>query len=283
MITIIICSINPLLRKNIKQNIANTIGDIEYELFIHENEKDASPITKVYNDYRRKSKYPIAIYMHEDCQFLTENWGKKIIDYFEDRSIGIVGFAGSTLKLKSPSYWNSVGKEYQIVNVQQKKNNQIIDYVIGFPENQNLVQVATLDGLFLATRKVDNIWFNEIITGFHAYDTSISIEYHINGFKNMVNNEIKLIHFSEGSFNSQWLNGLFQISTIYKHVLPINLNSSSKIVVQEDQNLKNIFHKLCDKNMTTKAIQILFRIKNAGFKFYIVSVYRILRTKLFPF
>ena len=48
MVSIIICSVSPLLLEDLKQNIAQTIG-VEYEIIAIDNREKRWPIAKAYN------------------------------------------------------------------------------------------------------------------------------------------------------------------------------------------------------------------------------------------
>ena len=49
MISIIVCSINPDAAEKLKQNIAATIGRVEYEVIVFDNRTSGYGICKVYN------------------------------------------------------------------------------------------------------------------------------------------------------------------------------------------------------------------------------------------
>ena len=57
MVSIIICSVSPLLLEDLKQNIAQTIG-VEYEIIAIDNREKHWPIAKAYNYGAQQAKYP---------------------------------------------------------------------------------------------------------------------------------------------------------------------------------------------------------------------------------
>lgn len=57
MVSIIICSVSPLLLEDLKQNIAQTIG-VEYEIIAIDNREKRWPIAKAYNYGAQQAKYP---------------------------------------------------------------------------------------------------------------------------------------------------------------------------------------------------------------------------------
>lgn len=73
MISIIICSKNKDLLKDVSANIELTIG-VPYEIIAIENNKGEFGICKAYNDGASKAKYDIFCFMHEDISFETQNW-----------------------------------------------------------------------------------------------------------------------------------------------------------------------------------------------------------------
>ena len=101
MISLIICSRSSDIDVALKENIKNTIGT-DYELVIIDNSNNDYSIFSAYNEGVRRAKGDILCFMHEDILYRTEDWGKKIIAHFEDKSIGLIGFAGTHFLPSTP-------------------------------------------------------------------------------------------------------------------------------------------------------------------------------------
>ena len=53
-------------------------------------------LPKTYNEILEKSQHDIVVLCHDDLEFDTNNWGKKIIKHFnKNPEFGVIGLAGS--------------------------------------------------------------------------------------------------------------------------------------------------------------------------------------------
>ena len=93
MVSIIICSVSPLLLEDLKQNIAQTIG-VEYEIIAIDNREKHWPIAKAYNYGAQQAKYPYLFFVHEDTRLLSDKWGEFIIPKLAEPECGVIGFVG---------------------------------------------------------------------------------------------------------------------------------------------------------------------------------------------
>src|SRR5690606_39023343 len=93
-----------------------------------------------------------------------------------------------------------------------------------------------IDGVFMAMRKDQRIYFNTKMHGFHNYDLNISFEYKKYEYKIIVTNEILVEHFSLGILNGEWINSTFNIHELYKKNLPINCSKSEINKLTEIEN-----------------------------------------------
>jgi len=174
MISLIICSRNSDISQNLKQNIQNTIG-LEYELIVIDNSANKYSIFSAYNEGVRNSKGDILCFMHEDILFRTQDWGRKITDYFDDDSIGLIGFAGTHFMPSVPVYWVSTPFVTECSLRTEK-----IDFVhTGFPNSKSIVDAVAVDGFCFFVRKslFPEISFDEnTFKGFHLYDMDICMQ-----------------------------------------------------------------------------------------------------------
>ena len=77
MLSVLICSINGELLRQVKQNIAETVG-VPYEILVWDNKASNDGICKVYNRLASDAQYPLLLFVHEDVTFETMNWGQKL-------------------------------------------------------------------------------------------------------------------------------------------------------------------------------------------------------------
>ena len=82
MLTILIWSVDQKLLKNLKKNIAKTIGDMIYEILDFDNSASNTSIARD-NNGLRKAQFPYILYLHEDIYFHSMDWGRLLVRNFE--------------------------------------------------------------------------------------------------------------------------------------------------------------------------------------------------------
>jgi hypothetical protein len=222
MISVIICSVNPIQLQEVSQNISETIG-LPYELISIDNRNGKRGICSIYNEAAFSAKFNLLCFVHEDVKFHTQNWGNVIKEIFTDLEIRLIGVSGSVYKSAKPGSWVSCDKKYYRVNtLQHQQNSDNVEQVSLNPYQVKLSEVAVIDGVFMVTTK--NIWNQcrfdeESLNGFHGYDLDFSLQLGMLG-KVMVTHEIFLEHFSSGNFNSAWLKDTETLHEKWKQTLP---------------------------------------------------------------
>ena len=260
MISIIVCSINSNFFIQLEENIASTIGRMEYEIIQIENNKENLSIAKAYNRGIEQAKYKLLCFVHEDILFLTENWGRKLIEIFnENLNIGVLGIAGSKTHFNAPSSWFNSPSKFHVKHIYQQKGNIFEKESIGFSNGNVLEKVISLDGVFLAMKADANTFFDETIDGFHGYDLQLSLKLLLKGKTNFVTKEIELKHFSLGTINNSWLNTMYEIFNKNKKQLPIFLEPIENSKKIEKAIWVSFIHKCLDqKQKKTAFYSIIF-------------------------
>lgn len=248
-ISIIICSREVNINQELRENIEKTIG-YPHEFVIINNSENKYSIFEAYNLGIKKSVGEYLCFLHDDIVFHTIGWGKIInLIFSTNSSIGVIGIAGSKIKTKSPSGWWNCPDDLKEINIlQHLKNKNIEKWSYGFKQ-ENLSSVAVIDGVFMAVRRDDTIFFNTKLDGFHNYDLNISLEYKIKGYEIVVTSEILLEHFSIGTINKSWVESTMKIHNIYKKNLPLNVSSSVNnfdIDALEQKNMEIFINQLLD-------------------------------------
>lgn len=98
MFTVICCSVDPAAARRLEKNIAATCG-CPYEFIAHDNRINGDGLCKVYNRCAAAARYDMLCFVHEDVEFQTEGWGQIIAAKLAEADCGVIGFAGSILKL----------------------------------------------------------------------------------------------------------------------------------------------------------------------------------------
>ncbi len=236
MVSIIICSINPVYLDALTKNIDQTIG-LPYQIIAIDNTINRFGICKVYNNGAKQAIYDTLCFVHEDVAFATQNWGNIIIQHLKDEKVGLIGLAGGDAKSSVPSSW-SIPVVSNHINIFQhfKDKNKAPKHIVetNIP-NTIKQQVVALDGVFLCTRKAifNKFKFDEhTFKGFHGYDIDYSLQVNTQ-YQVFVIFDLVLHHFSEGTPDSKWVNSAIALTNKWKKQLPICVFNLSK----EDANL----------------------------------------------
>jgi len=204
LISLIICSKNQNEFEFISANIFKTIG-CEYELLSYDNSNESRSLTYVYNLLVNKAKYPFIIFLHEDVEFLSINWGTTICQILKNKNIGLLGLSGSVYKSNYPGVWSASNKSTYRISGEKS--------ILEFSNEKNYFNVAVIDGCFMATKKELILLypFDYNLSGFHCYDLDLSINIGQH-YDVAVTKNICFRHYSNGIQNKDWL-----ISSLYIH------------------------------------------------------------------
>ncbi|MFV0226151.1 glycosyltransferase family protein [Empedobacter falsenii] len=222
MLSIIVSSYQPEYFNQFSSNVKDTIGeDFLYEIIQIWN-PGLMGICEAYNKGAEQSIHDNLLFIHEDVEFKTFEWGEKLLNYLNNLEIGVVGLAGSDYVPNCPSTWH-IDKKFMHNNILQfdKENNLIVENT---SENK---EVYSLDGVFLGVKK--NIYnqfkFNSKLKDFHGYDIDFTIRVS-STFKNLVISDIKLLHFSKGSFSKDLVEARILARSSYKIPLGQKINQA---------------------------------------------------------
>ena len=181
MISIIVCSLGPILKESLLENIRETVG-IPYELIPVDNSSGRYTIFEAYNYGASQAKYELLCFMHEDILFHTTGWGKIAAGKLGNKQVGVIGVAGSVYKSASPSPWWISDLEdqtaYQRFNLLQHFSTGIKRQHAGGADKDLWDEVVVLDGVWLCCRR--DIWLetpfdSQKYNGFHFYDLDFSL------------------------------------------------------------------------------------------------------------
>jgi glycosyltransferase involved in cell wall biosynthesis len=270
MISIVICSRRPDLLAELRQNIAETIGN-NHELVVIENSHNRYNIFQAYNEGVDRAKGDILCFMHDDVMMRTKGWGNKVTEVFEDDSIGMVGVAGSHFMPKAPMYWCSSPYIAQY-NLQTDNGKTIVNDTPDAFVN-GLADVVAVDGLFfcIPRRLFETLRFDDVhYKGFHAYDMDMSMQVQALGKRVCVTRGFLVEHF--------WSERQFQ---------------NKETMAQLDESMEVFFNKWIDALPMVKGINepemVIDRLNNLCVDAYDAKkarrskAYRLGRTVLTPF
>jgi Glycosyltransferase like family len=248
MISVLICSSNPDLLKQARDNIHETIG-VDFEILYIDNRALNRGICTVYNELALQAQYPFLCFVHEDVLFETKDWGEKIMEIFSnDPSIGLIGLAGCKYKSSYYSGWFSGMKNLDCANyIHQYKSGT--ENVHLSPSNDNSLQaVACIDGVFMCASR--EVWscnkFDEVfLKGFHFYDIDFSLRI-ARQYKVVVTYDFILKHITTGGdYGNNWVDIAINYHLHIKRSLPYSITrvdekvADRRIVIVTLDFLKN--------------------------------------------
>ena len=220
MYSIICCSVQPESAEALRRNIAETIG-VPFEFIVFDNREKGYGLCRVYNLCAARAKYDLLCFVHEDVAFQTSNWGPLLAGKLKEENCGVIGFAGSIIKLKRLTGWNTCDRDLRLNYIQFMRGGHHIRQVN--PRKEDFSPVVTLDGLCLFVRC--QIWReipfdDKTFTGFHGYDVDYSLAV-ASRYVNYVCHTVLVEHFSEGSFSHAWLDSMNRLHVKWERYLPM--------------------------------------------------------------
>ena len=186
------------------KHISDTIG-CNHAVYPFKNYNQYS-LSEVYNMALRKqngiTKNEIYVFIHHDLVFKTKNWGKILLNKFNNFNVDIIGLAGSTYLDSSGVWWAKKEHMYGVV----EHTNGYVDWVSNYGSDfKGLKNVVVVDGLFIAVNPNNVLHdFNEEFSGFHFYEIPFCIDNYIDGSNIAITNEIRVLHKSIGKTNEEW-------------------------------------------------------------------------------
>ena len=154
MLSIIICSVSPERLEQVTRNIHDTIG-VDYEIIAIDNREKQWPIARAYNEGASRAHYPFLFFVHEDVKFHSVGWGKCIEKKLKEPDCGVIGFAGSKVKLKCYSGWGDVYK-WDVIFYYQSVGTETQFRVASVTMEHPFKEVLVLDGFAMFVRK--DVW-----------------------------------------------------------------------------------------------------------------------------
>ncbi len=199
MISIIICSVNPLLFSRISAHYAQLLGTEPFEIIgIH----DAKGICEGYNRGLARSKGDPVIFCHDDIEIWTPDFLPRLRRHLQ--RFDIVGVAGSS-RLIAPA-WGASSRPF---TAGQITHPCVGEYQVSFfgAYRRAMAGMQAMDGLFLAFHRTVILqvgWDADTFRGFHCYDTDCTYRAVRQGFKLGVAVDLPMFHQSGGSYDTSW-------------------------------------------------------------------------------
>ena len=260
MISLIICSRNPIISEDLKQNIESTIGT-NYEFVVVDNSLNNYSIFAAYNKALTIAKGDLLCFMHEDILYRTNNWGQKLESYFNAyERVGMVGVAGGHYLPDMPAaWWDTEMRSGQLLQGSVVDGEyKIIEEESWLEYKSNPTRVVSVDGLWMCFRKElfnDIRWDDHVFNGFHSYDTDISLQVWKAGYEVHIFWDILIEHKSVGKAQTEFYNSLDLLYEKWHNDLPmikgVDISDGERVARKRIAELR---HELFFSNYKLKQI-----------------------------
>lgn len=210
-------------------HVSKTIG-CKHEIVRYPNYNEFS-LSEIYNKAieHYKGESEIICFMHPDIIHNTSNWGRIILNKFNNSDFGIIGVAGSTFINTTGTWWDDRSKMWGIVTHSDGIKEWDSEYSNPI---KGIQPVVNIDGLFMAVDPERIVHtFDENYGKFHFYDLSFSVKNYLDGVNVGVITDIRILHKSIGETNQEWEENRQKFVDEYKDELPIRHVSEDKLRV----------------------------------------------------
>lgn len=229
MISVITCSRSLEDFQTFERNVKATAG-VPVELIRIDNSQGRYNLFQAYNEGMRQASGDLLCFAHEDIQFFTRDWGRKVEQHFAAHAeMGYLGVAGGTIFPKGAD-WRAMEEGGQCHLLQRfatlEPQPRHFTALISNKAEGKLVEVAAIDGLWMVLRGslAGTVRFDEdTFNGYHLYDTDSSMQVRKAGYKVYVCRDILIEHFSTGSFSEEYFAALDKCLQKWDAMLPIAL------------------------------------------------------------
>jgi hypothetical protein len=224
MISIVVCCRKDSDCSNLETSIRATIG-LPYELIVVNDSSYGNSIFRALNSGVEQASYEHICFTHDDVQFHTNNWGNIVLNHLKKEGTGLIGIAGAPTLGNIPSDW-SFDVQFKFLRQKKKQKKEPNVEISGVFNEENSLQVVTLDGVFLCCHKslFQTLRFDENrFSGFHSYDMDLCLQAHFSGYENRVINDVLIEHASMGNKNKSWIENQLILWRKWSKLLPTSV------------------------------------------------------------
>lgn len=214
-------------KKDFLSNISSKCG-VEHEIVFVKNDGGIS-LTMIYQENLDNSKTDIVVYLHDDIEVLSDNWGREVVRMFNDnKDYCIIGVAGSAEFDEGAAWWQYNRKYGQVLH---RSNGKSWLTMFSQPYAEDLKEVCVVDGLFFAVCKPRLVsGFDLSFDGFNFYEIDFCLSNFVNGkYKIGVTTKIRLAHSSIGETKKNWFDNREKLNEKYKEFYPIKVSTTHEL------------------------------------------------------
>lgn len=237
--SIIICSRTEDISPQLRQNIADTIGEAwrnDYELVVIDNSSNRHSIFQAYNLGVERAQGKNLLFMHDDITYLSTDWGSRILDCMSSDQVGACAIAGFTYLKRAPSFY-TIGHNCHRINIRHDNGNNMHDY-------DTRDEIVVFDGVWFCIKSqcFSQIRFDESFGGFHFYDFDISTQLITAGWKIVTAPGIDILHHSVGYWQTtDWIEKAFRFYDKWKLQLPLRSHDCPPLTDRDAAEIETIY------------------------------------------
>lgn len=219
--------------KHIKDTIGLSLKKDQYDILAVINTEGKS-LTAVYNSIlnlaKNNNENYILLMIHHDIHFKSKNWGKTLLNLFNNNDIDIIGQAGTDVIHENGTWWLGPDQKFNNKDLWGKvwhtdgKKEWKTDFTTPLKKCAKLQPVVAVDGVYIAFNPDTCLPFDSSISGFHFYDISFCLDNYLAGKKIAVTETLPIVHESGGQLSQAWENNRKLICARYSLPIKIDLN-----------------------------------------------------------
>ena len=201
MLSVVICSITPAKFERVTAMYRRLLAGSEFEIIgIH----DARGMAEGYNRGLTQSRGEIAIFSHDDVEFLTPEFAPRLLGHMQH--CDVLGVAGTTRL--GDAKWVNAGMPYVYGQVgAPNPANGTFQVCIWSAAQRRVEGIRAMDGVFLCAKKsvAEALRFDEqAYKDFHLYDIDFTFRAYLAGHRLSVANDLYIVHESLGAPTRTW-------------------------------------------------------------------------------
>lgn len=197
--------------KKFNKEIKSSIGRVEHEIIPYKNLSGRS-LTEIYNDVwaQFNETENIIVFIHHDVHFKSKDWGKNLLNTFNNNNIDVIGLAGTDKFYSNGTWWLDGQGSFNKYDLWGKvwhtdgKKEWKTDFSTPYKKCEKVQPVVAVDGVFIAINPRTCLSFDEDFAGFHFYDVSFCVRNFLAGKKIGVTETIQIVHESGGKLDANW-------------------------------------------------------------------------------
>lgn len=247
------------------------LKNVEIIEFVNEG---THSLPQAYNHAIDNSKYDILVCIHDDV-YLEKGWDRKILNYFNNTSYGILGVAGTTDLSENGMWWKD--KHRMVGNVYHKNKRGWVETKYCEIQPNKIIPTVCVDGLFIAIDKTKiQERFDERFDGFHFYDVPFCVSNFEKDVEIGVITDLKIKHESIGVPNEQWFKNREKFVELYADSLPLNTTppitySNNKVKLKKEPKLGIIIPSKDNFEYLERCIKSLVKTDYSNYKIYLAD------------